>query len=969
MKNMKVSPSVAVVLRVGYSLLLFLSAHAEKSLAAEIPHDASSCPTGDSHCLLNAATADSGVRQDNEAPLAAGNGSVPQADHGSCYLYLAPSTIANAGFGVFAGSDIPAGSIVGEQELFVIIADKFKTLPYRGQHRFLSWLGYVYPEEPDAFWHSSMEAFPSIHPSHYKIDEGLSLVEGMPFVNAFGDPVNAFVPGIAAMANSHQEHANIDRDPTSHKNEVVHSSSHPLPYTPHHGVHFIATKDIPAGSELFLDYGDDWHDQYDFKHKNGFVEFESTPAEYMEDRDIIIPTENDKRGKRPDMEELLKETLMNKFHEDLMAEAKQRSTGGGGSVKKLYKQNETHEEETTVATTVAVTKISDSTENSTTYVETKVSVTTTTTNIHSLPGVNNTMGVIGTSRLFPIGTHVLDEDDEGGWVEGSLTGYKEDTDDDTNEYEVTFSNGDVQFYSADEEVIEIVDNAVAVANARLRKDWLERLVNRMKYQEQTGNQKAGSRPLQWLQEKGICVSSLRADKSIIPGAGRGAFANHAIARGGLIATAPLLVLKRDDLVIYDADETKKILREVLNFDKVVGYELLLNYAYGTEGSSLLLVPFAPVVNFINHNSQAPNAIIRWPEKQSLFRDAQEWLDLHPLDVLDQSGKLSMEFIAVRDIAPGEEITLDYGRPWEEAWEAYIQSDKQKEFRHEIHVPPSFYPQKWDQNAIYELANIDAPLGPGEIDELKWAHNGKRVADGLMRVGLPKGFSAKMREYADERQITGLYERLTSDSYLTNDGWHVISPKEQEEWFAHRYMNTIWKFNMHYVAAWNEPARRSVLNTMMEEGFDIVLGALGKHFGLNTTTCFHFSFMGLSEADSSFTHADVYASGNKAYNLIYPIITVEGSKPELDIIGDNANIEIPVKYKDDVAYVLGDWGYHKTAANDNKGGQLRLVAGTYCGQIDETNHELLAHIYDGENPAPFMSQFELPIKEYHWKASS
>ena len=908
------------------------------------------------------------------------NVSNPQSDNGGCYLYLAPSTIANAGMGVFVGNDIAQGSIVGEQELFVIIADKFKTLPYRGQQRFLSWLGYVYPEEPNAFWHTSTEAFPYIHPSHYKINEGLTYVQDMPFVDAFGNPVNAFVPGIATMANSHQEQANIDRDPTSHKTDFLASGTstfqqQPRPYSTNYGVHFVATRDIPAGSELFLDYGDLWHDQYAFKYDGDYLGFTSTPSEYLADKNITIPTESQKRNRRESMEDQLRENLMNKFHDDLLLEAKQQqqqrrssADGNKGFVKTLISSNQTHETETTVATSMTVSRATQSTNVATTHVETKVSVTSTTTHVYPLPGTTtSTTKVSDLHHLtFPIGTIVLDEvDDDGMEEEGKLTGYDEDTE----QYEVTFSNGDVAYYSDDDTMVQIVGNAVAKKNAALRRKWLQRLVNRKKYQEQTGNQKAGTRSLQWLQENAVCVSRLRAGVSSILGAGRGAFAIHTIAQGDVIAPAPLLALKRDDLVIYEADETKTMLRDVLNFDKVIGHELLLNYAYGKAGSPLLLVPFAPVVNFINHNGQTPNAMIRWPEKRTLFRNVQEWLDLHPLDVLDQSGNLMMEFVALRDISPGEEITLDYGRSWEEAWEAYIKSDKQKEFRHEIQVPPAFYPSKWDQAAVYQLANTDAPLAPGEIDELKWAHNGKRVADGLMRVGLPKGFSAKMREYADERGITGLYDRLTTDTYLANDGWHVFKPNQQEEWFAHRYMNTIWKFNMHYVAAWNEAARTSVLGTMINQGFDVVLGGLGKHFGLNTTTCFHFSFMGLSEADSSFTHADVYASANKAYNLIYPIITVEGSKPELDIIGDNANIEIPVKYQYDIAYVLGDWGYHKTGANSNEGGQLRLVAGTYCGQIDETNHEMLAHIYDGEDPAPFMSQFKLPIKEFHWTASS
>lgn len=72
------------------------------------------------------------------------------------------------------------------------------------------------------------------------------------------------------------------------------------------------------------------------------------------------------------------------------------------------------------------------------------------------------------------------------------------------------------------------------------------------------------------------------------------------------------------------------------------------------------------------------------------------------------------------------------------------------------------------------------------------------------------------------------------------------------------------------------------------------------------TCFHTSFMGVSQADNSFTHTDVYASGEKGFNLLWPVLSVNGSSPELDIVSDDTNIVLPVNYDYDVVYALGDW---------------------------------------------------------------
>lgn len=96
--------------------------------------------------------------------------------------------------------------------------------------------------------------------------------------------------------------------------------------------------------------------------------------------------------------------------------------------------------------------------------------------------------------------------------------------------------------------------------------------------------------LEWLKENGVCIDKLRGEPS------SGALSKTLIPKGELIAPAPLLVLKREDLVIYESDDKQKALRNVLNFDKIVGQELLLNYCYGHPESPLLLLPYSPIVS-------------------------------------------------------------------------------------------------------------------------------------------------------------------------------------------------------------------------------------------------------------------------------------------------------------------------------------------------------------------------------------
>jgi len=84
---------------------------------------------------------------------------------GKCGLYLAPSSLPGAGIGLYSGTRIPYDYSINEyiggtfpgydddrhpplwNDLYIPIADKYKALPYRGQQRFPSWLGYIWPNE------------------------------------------------------------------------------------------------------------------------------------------------------------------------------------------------------------------------------------------------------------------------------------------------------------------------------------------------------------------------------------------------------------------------------------------------------------------------------------------------------------------------------------------------------------------------------------------------------------------------------------------------------------------------------------------------------------------------------------------------------------------------------------------------------------------------------------------------------
>lgn len=201
---------------------------------------------------------------------------------------------------------------------------------------------------------------------------------------------------------------------------------------------------------------------------------------------------------------------------------------------------------------------------------------------------------------------------------------------------------------------------------------------------------------EWLEQHGSCLDNIRPGDSKIDMAGKGAFATRKIGEGEIIAPLPVIHVHRRHMEIYgssyESDRNATIRYE--------GQRLIQNYCYGHPDSSLLLFPYSPVVNYVNHapsqvgksGSPFANAKIRWSSKFN----TQEWMNLSPEDLIRYKKKagLAMELVATRDIAPDEEVLLDYGEDWSQAWDNHVKG--------------------WEiaDNWLYE---------PPENDWLQWVH--------------------------------------------------------------------------------------------------------------------------------------------------------------------------------------------------------------------------------------------------------
>jgi hypothetical protein len=183
------------------------------------------------------------------------------------------------------------------------------------------------------------------------------------------------------------------------------------------------------------------------------------------------------------------------------------------------------------------------------------------------------------------------------------------------------------------------------------------------------------RSVEWLEEHGQCMDNIRpGDRSTIPQAGRGAFANRFIAAGGIVAPTPLIhIADRGIFTVYDS---YRVLNDDSHEDQLyrdasnpIHDQLMLNYCFGHRHSTLLLCPYGVVTSLINHSSDKPNTRIEWSDKATRHK---EWFEM-PVDEWskEEHAGLAFDFVAIRDINEDEEILIDYGEEWEAAWQEHV----------------------------------------------------------------------------------------------------------------------------------------------------------------------------------------------------------------------------------------------------------------------------------------------------------
>ena len=166
--------------------------------------------------------------------------SIPNAEKPTCNLYLAESTIPGAGLGIFTGIDLDVDDWVGYEDVLLPLVDM------------------AYHQRA---WYSK-----NVREKKYATDPTADYAWSGPIFGVQQESshreVSAFGPGLDSAINCNMALVNLWTNPPKSTYDLagLHRSTDPGAgaFTPYSACTKFVDHRVPAGGELFVDYGDQW---------------------------------------------------------------------------------------------------------------------------------------------------------------------------------------------------------------------------------------------------------------------------------------------------------------------------------------------------------------------------------------------------------------------------------------------------------------------------------------------------------------------------------------------------------------------------------------------------------------------------------------------------------------------------------------------------------------------------------------
>ena len=260
------------------------------------------------------------------------------------------------------------------------------------------------------------------------------------------------------------------------------------------------------------------------------------------------------------------------------------------------------------------------------------------------------------------------------------------------------------------------------------------------------------------------------------------------------------------------------------------------------------------------------------------------------------------------------------------------------FRHEIGAPEGFFPPSWmDQRVSALPVRFDASfLQKGEIQRLRLDESDEEIVEWGFRMRIPSKLRTVLLDFATANGIVDELSRRVIHGDPLPAGGNQFLQLGGHTWWETRF-GVEWRSNLHYVTPAEDSAMEAFLNALSQGGFDTVLQNIGEHFQLDGLLCYYMSFIAVSHCSKGHMHADSTNTGGKGFNIIFPLLLVNGSGPELDLRADNGSVVVGYQYRFDEATIVGDDAFHGTASCDYRGtGDMRFVASVYLADVNSDN---------------------------------
>jgi hypothetical protein len=258
------------------------------------------------------------------------------------------------------------------------------------------------------------------------------------------------------------------------------------------------------------------------------------------------------------------------------------------------------------------------------------------------------------------------------------------------------------------------------------------------------------------------------------------------------------------------------------------------------------------------------------------------------------------------------------------------------------------------------------LQPGQIEPIRWAGNPTEiVSDNAFEVGMPPELKPTLLKYCREMGITSAFEDLVIHGKPLPSGNDVaIRLKNHLNWYVQRPAKH-WNSNMHWISPFDKESQDDYLKILSKAGFDKVLKGIGERFDLEGLVAYHITFIGVSRCDEGYDHYDFTGTGDRAYNVIIPLILAANSSiPELDFSSVD-HVMGSYKYRHGAASMVGDDCYHATAAVEYHN-EMRMAATVYVADIQPSNIKNLMTDYTQKYPPKGDFNFLLSLAGTHWK---